>query len=121
VRRILDHPGPAAERFHFAPLQGTTAAAVRQRRDAFPDDIDTVVLLERGAAGEVLHLRSAAALRVAELLDLGPRPLRALLAALPRPLLDLAYRAFAASRYRIFGRLDACALPSPDERARFLP
>ena len=39
---------------------------------------------------------------------------------LPRGLTDLAYRAFAAVRYRLFGRLDACALPSPSLRARFL-
>jgi len=33
----------------------------------------------------------------------------------------LGYRLVAANRYRMFGRKDACRLPTPDERERFLP
>jgi predicted DCC family thiol-disulfide oxidoreductase YuxK len=40
---------------------------------------------------------------------------------LPAVLLDLLYRAFARVRYRVFGRMDACRVPSADERARILP
>lgn len=36
-------------------------------------------------------------------------------------LLDLGYRVVARVRYRLFGRLDACRLPSGDEKVRFLP
>ena len=39
---------------------------------------------------------------------------------LPRAVTDLGYRLFARLRFRIFGRLDACRVPSPLERARFL-
>jgi predicted DCC family thiol-disulfide oxidoreductase YuxK len=39
---------------------------------------------------------------------------------MPRPLRDLGYDLVASNRYRIFGKLDACRLPSPEERARFL-
>ena len=33
---------------------------------------------------------------------------------------NLAYRVFVRFRYRIFGRLDACRVPSPEERELFL-
>ena len=47
-------------------------------------------------------------------------PARALLRVTPRSLADIVYRAIATSRYRIFGRVDECTLPSPDNRALFL-
>jgi predicted DCC family thiol-disulfide oxidoreductase YuxK len=38
----------------------------------------------------------------------------------PRPLLDWFYDRFADMRYRDFGKYDACALPAPEVRVRFL-
>jgi predicted DCC family thiol-disulfide oxidoreductase YuxK len=38
----------------------------------------------------------------------------------PRPLADVAYRAVARNRYRIFGRFDVCQIPPPAWRGRFL-
>ena len=43
------------------------------------------------------------------------------LSFLPRPLTDLGYDLFARHRLRVFGRLDACRVPTAAERARFLP
>ncbi|MEZ4216868.1 MAG: DCC1-like thiol-disulfide oxidoreductase family protein [Myxococcota bacterium] len=107
-------------RLHFAPLQGEAAAALRAARpDAFPPGIDTFVYAARERGALRVRVRSEAALAVARELGVAPRAI-ALLALVPRPLLDLAYRAFAAVRYRVFGRLDACRVPTPAERARFL-
>jgi predicted DCC family thiol-disulfide oxidoreductase YuxK len=39
---------------------------------------------------------------------------------IPRPLRDLGYRLMARWRYRIWGRLENCPLPTAEERARFL-
>ncbi len=39
---------------------------------------------------------------------------------LPRPLRDGLYRVVARHRYRIFGRLPACLVPTPELRERFL-
>ena len=33
---------------------------------------------------------------------------------------SLGYALFASIRYRVFGRLDECRVPAPEERARFL-
>jgi len=39
----------------------------------------------------------------------------------PRLLRDALYDFVARHRFRWFGRLDACRIPTPAERARFLP
>ena len=108
-----------AGRLLFAPLQGQRAAALRQRHPEIPDDLDTAVYVERIGRDERVFLRSSAILRICA--ELQPRP-RWLpwVSWLPTPLADLGYRAFARIRYRLFGKLDACRLPSESERARFL-
>lgn len=109
-----------AARLAFAPLQGETAERVRRAlRAAMPAGLDTMVLFERTEAGPRVLLRSRAMLRALELT--GGAPGLGLLRAVPAPLLDLGYRAFARLRYRLFGRRDSCRVPAPEERARFLP
>jgi len=106
-------------RFRYAPLQGRAAAELRARHPEIPGDLHTMVYVEVRDGTERVHLRSDAVL--AMLQELG-RPWRwlAWLRWLPRGLRDLGYRLFARSRYRVFGRLDACRVPGPAERARFL-
>jgi len=104
----------------FAPLQGETAERLRRALPgAFPSGIDTFVYVEDASRAPRVHVRSRAALALAAKLEMAPRTV-ALLRLLPTPLLDLAYRAFARLRYRLFGKLDACRVPTPAERARFL-
>jgi predicted DCC family thiol-disulfide oxidoreductase YuxK len=114
VQWILRH-----ERDHelrFAPLQGETAAALRARFPEIPESIDTVVLVDGARA----RLRSKAFLHLARHLR-GPWRWAYGLRWLPGFVLDLGYRCIAAIRYRVWGRVDACDLPSPEHRARFLP
>ena len=104
-----------------APLEGTTAARVLA---AFPAarGVDSVLLLDRDRDGRlVLHQRSDAALGVARRLGRPWSGLAALARGVPRPLRDLVYRGVARVRHRIFGRVDACALPDPAWHARLLP
>ncbi len=109
---------------HFAPLQGETAAALRRRHPEIPEQLDTIVYVERrpgeGAAGERVYLRSEAAIRIAERIE-GPWRRLAWLRLLPRPVTDLGYRLFVRVRYRIFGQRAECRVPAPEERDRFLP
>jgi predicted DCC family thiol-disulfide oxidoreductase YuxK len=108
---------------HYASLQGTTADELRAARADVPRDIDTFVLAEPAPgepAGLRVVLRTDGLLRALDLT--GGRPLWArLLAAVPRPVRDLGYRAFVAQRYRLFGRKDVCELPTAEERATLLP
>ena len=114
VQWILRH-----ERDHelqFAPLQGETAAALRARFPEIPSSLETVVLVD----GDRARLRSKAFLYVARHLR-APWRWAYAMRWLPGFVLDLGYRFIAAIRYRVWGRVDACDLPDPEHRARFLP
>ena len=109
-------------RLHFAPLQGQTAEIVRRAfPNRFPDDIDTIVYLRPGdgPGGREISLRSAAALDLCDEVEVSGKWV-ALLRWLPRLLADFGYRLFAAHRYRLFGKLDTCDIPTAGERARLL-
>ncbi|HKJ25778.1 MAG TPA: thiol-disulfide oxidoreductase DCC family protein [Myxococcota bacterium] len=108
-------PRDRAGRLRFASLQSETGAALQRRFGLDPDDLGTVVLVE----GDRCHVKSDALLRVVRHLS-GAWPLFALLRIVPRPLRDWVYDRFAARRYRWFGRSDACLVPTPELRERFL-
>jgi predicted DCC family thiol-disulfide oxidoreductase YuxK len=103
--------------FRFAPLQGEFAASVLGRHASLRG-IDSLILVESGTQQHV-HVRSGAVLRIAWHLG-GPWRALGVFRLVPRPLRDWAYDAFARRRYRIFGRLHACSIPSPDAHSRFL-
>jgi predicted DCC family thiol-disulfide oxidoreductase YuxK len=115
VRWILRHEAPARS-IQFAPLQGPTAEAFRARFPRIPASIDTVVYIESGR----VHLRSKAFLYLARHLR-APWRWAYAFRWFPAIVLDLGYRLVASLRYRVFGKLDTCELPSPENRARFLP
>jgi predicted DCC family thiol-disulfide oxidoreductase YuxK len=73
------------------------------------------VLVEGGRCYE----RSSAALRIARRLS-GAWPLLYAFVVVPRPVRDFVYDVVAKNRYRWFGRQDACRLPTPELRARFV-
>ncbi len=102
--------------FTYAPLQGEAAARARALYPNIPDELSTFVFIEGGRA----HLRSRAFAHAARHLPY-PWRLGALSRFVPAFLADLAYRLVAKVRYRLFGQHDTCSLPSPEQRARFLP
>ena len=101
-------------RFRFASLQSAAAAQLLAGRP--PGAIgDSIVLVE----GERIYQQSTAVLRILRGLGAGWRLLYALI-VVPRPLRDAVYRWVARNRYRWFGRTEACAVPRPEDRDRFL-
>ncbi len=113
VAWCLEHDRAGALR--YAPLQGTTYEALPHADK--PRELDTVVLLDRGA----LLVRSDAVLRAMQLCG-GPwGALAAIGRAVPRPLREAAYRYVAVRRLGWFGHADACALATKEQRERFLP
>lgn len=102
-------------RLRFAPLQSATGRALLSRSGLPTDDLETVVLVE----GNRAYTKSAAAIRVAELLG-WPYRLARLGRLLPRRLRDAGYDFVAANRYDWFGRKDQCMLPDEDVSDRFL-
>lgn len=113
VQLILRHDQRG--HFRFAALQSELGQALLERHGLPADVVDTVVLVDGGQA----FTRSAAALRIAGKMD-RPWPLLRAFTIVPRPLRDVAYNFVARNRYRWFGKVDACMLPPPEVRARFL-
>ena len=116
VKLVLRHD--RRDVLRFAPLDGPFGAAVRARHPELAE-IDSVVWVEGSNATERVLVRSDAALRLAKYLG-GYWHLARVAGVLPRRLRDFCYDAFARRRYRWFGRVDACELPAPEVRARFL-
>ena len=79
-----------------------------------------LVVQDAGGPAERVLERSDAVLAVLREL---PRPWPGLGMALkwiPRAVRDLGYRLVARLRYRIWGRLESCPIPTAEERSRFL-
>lgn len=102
-------------RFRFAALQSPVGQALLAEFGFSASALDSIVLVEGGRAWR----KSAAALRIARGMD-APWPLLWPLAVIPRAVADRVYDLVARHRYRMFGTVDACALPPPEVRARLL-
>ena len=99
------------KRFRFASLQSPVAERLLGRRE----DLESIILLQDGKT----YRKSGAALRIARRLD-GLWPLLAVLLIIPGFLRDAVYDWIGRRRYRMFGRREACWLPSVDLADRFL-
>jgi predicted DCC family thiol-disulfide oxidoreductase YuxK len=112
------------DRLRFAASSSPAVAPLLARYPELlePGGMPGTVLVFRNPleAGEQALTRLAATLALfAEL----PPPWPAVAAALgwiPRFLSDPLYRMVARWRYRIWGRLENCPIPAPEEQARFL-
>ena len=98
----------------FAPLQGTTAAAIIPPN--VRESLNTFVFSDGGR----LSYRSSALVKI--LIRIGGlwKLLGLMLWLIPSPLRDLGYRVVSRLRYQLFGKTDACRLPTPEERQKFL-
>ncbi len=111
VNFIIRHD--SEKKFRFAPLQSEIGQQLKKEHN-IGDDIDSIILVE----GERAYTHSTAGLRIAKGLG-GIWSVGYGFIIVPGSIRDLAYRIFAKYRYRLFGRQDACMLPTPDVRERF--
>lgn len=103
-------------RLWYAPLQGETAAQLREIYPEIPQTLESVVLVD----GDRAFLRTKAFLHASRYLN-APWRWAYHVRWLPAFLLDLGYRLIARIRYRVWGKFDTCRLPTADERAHLLP
>lgn len=96
----------------FSPLQGNTAASLLG--EGFTKNLNTLVYYRDG---QILTRARAVAL---VLWDVGGfASLGSVLRLIPTGISDVLYDLVAANRYKMFGKKDACRMPTPEERARF--
>jgi predicted DCC family thiol-disulfide oxidoreductase YuxK len=117
VRFILKHD--RSRTMQFAPLQSDYAQRLIKRHPGL-DQVDSLILVEAGFGDrERIWIRSNAVLRIADYLG-GVWRLALIFKIVPRFLRDAVYNLIARYRYRVFGRLTECSLPTAQEHARFL-
>ncbi|NTU44690.1 MAG: thiol-disulfide oxidoreductase DCC family protein [Chlorobiaceae bacterium] len=113
VNFIFEHD--TTGHFSFTPAQSPLGASLLKHFGINTSRLDTVVLVR----GERAFTRSAAAIEIASRLDM-PWNLLTVFQAVPELLRDVMYDLIAQNRYQLFGKKDACMLPSDELRRRFL-
>ncbi len=101
--------------FKFAPLQSEVGEKLLKENGVDKIETDSVVLIEDGK----IYTRTTAALRIAKRLS-GYWSWFYGFTIVPGFIRDVFYKLFAKYRYKMFGRQEACMLPSPEVRERFL-
>jgi predicted DCC family thiol-disulfide oxidoreductase YuxK len=118
VRFVLTRDRRAA--FHFAALRSEMAARALAPFGGRPADLTTSYVIENYRSNDpVLRIKGSAMLRVANVLG-WPWSAAGVLHFLPSSWLDAAYDLLARHRHEILGRTEACIVPPPQDRERFL-
>ena len=113
VRFILDHE--ADHTLRFTPLQSPAGSRLMRQLGLDPEDARTFVLVADGKA----YVKSDAAIRLSRYFRRAWKPL-GLIKIIPRWIRDRVYDVVARNRYRWFGRLDSCMVPTSELRTRFI-
>lgn len=102
-------------KFKFAALQSELGQHILSKNEIPSTEYETVILSVDGK----LYKKSSAALRIAKELS-GLWPLMYIFMLVPPFIRNAVYSFIAARRYKWFGKKDACMIPSPEIRARFI-
>lgn len=103
------------QQFFFASLQGKTGQSILNTFHLPSDGFNSFVLL----LGDKVYRESTAALQVLKMLG-GFWSLFYVFIIVPAFIRDGVYRFISRNRYRWFGKKNACMIPTPELRARFL-
>lgn len=113
VNWIIDHDKEG--KFQFASLQSVYGQNVVKQFHLTGEYMDTVLLLD----GDKLYKRSEAVLRIAKHIG-GVYSLAYFFIIVPAFIRNFFYNFVARNRYRWFGKQDACRIPTPELKAKFL-
>lgn len=101
--------------FRFTPVRSPYGRVLAAGAGVDPEDPSTFLFFDRGDTVQATDAIAAVLARLP-----APWSWLRMLRIVPRPLRDAAYRWVARNRYRIAGRREACLLPLPDQRSRFI-
>lgn len=102
-------------KFRFAALQSEFGQEHLKKHGIDPSQLLSIVFLINGR----MFNRSRAALEIARRLN-GLWPLLYIFVIVPPFIRNAVYDWIARNRYRWFGKQDACMIPTPELRSRFL-
>jgi predicted DCC family thiol-disulfide oxidoreductase YuxK len=108
------------DRLRFASLQSDFAATLLKLHGVDHQDLDTVyVVLNQGKADESLLAKSDAFLLFVKEIG-GVWTIARLGRIIPRPIRNWLYDFVARHRYQVFGKYEACMLPDPRHKNKFI-
>ena len=113
VNFIIEHD--RKNYFKFAPLQSETAQKLLEKHNIDKAETDSIILIENDTA----YTHSTAALRITRHLDGVWSGLYGFI-VVPKFARDFFYKLFAKYRYKLFGKKDACMMPTPEIREKFI-
>ena len=105
----------STKKIKFAPLQSKIGKNILDENQIADNYNESLVLLKDGE----YFIKSTAAIKIFSLLDSWEKHLKYLI-FIPVPIRDFFYFLVAKYRYKLFGKLDTCMIPSAEISERFL-
>jgi predicted DCC family thiol-disulfide oxidoreductase YuxK len=102
--------------FRFVPLQSELGNEILEHIGVDTKHIDSIILYEPGVA---YYYKSAAAIEIAREFG-GIFHLGTVFKIIPTGLRNSLYDYIATNRYKWYGKKDACMIPTPELKAKFL-
>lgn len=101
----------------FAPLQSETGKKIIEKFNTDTALIDSIILYN--PAKNSINYKSRAALKIAAKLSF-PTNILAIFLIVPNFIRNWVYDFIAKNRYKWYGKKDACMIPTPELKSRFL-
>ncbi|MFM2016953.1 MAG: hypothetical protein RL007_609 [Bacteroidota bacterium] len=101
--------------FRFTPLQSEIGMKISDKYNLDSGNLKSVILVDKGK----IYTKTTAALRIAKQLS-GAWPALYVFIIVPAPIRDVVYNIIAKYRYKWWGERDACMIPTPEIRKKFL-
>lgn len=101
--------------FRFAPLQSDLGKELLAKNGLDPEKFDSVILVDNNRA----YVYSTSVLHIARKLG-GIYSLAYVFILVPPFIRNAVYKWIGRNRYKWFGKKEACMVPTPDVRSRFL-
>lgn len=106
----------AQDIFRFVALQSELGIKITNYIGIDSSKIDSIILYEPGSA---YYYKAEAALKIAKQLK-GAVSLLTVFNFIPNGIKNLVYDYIAKNRYKWYGTKDACMIPTPELKAKFL-
>lgn len=106
----------AKDLFRFVSLQSDVGKEICEYIGVDSNKMDSIILYEPGIA---YYYKSEAALNIAGNLG-GTIAILTIFKLLPTAFSNLVYDYIAKNRYRWFGKIDQCMIPTPELKSKFI-
>lgn len=114
VQYIIKHD--KKDLFRFVAIQSELGQQIIQHLGIDVSKTDSIILYEPGWA---YYYKAEAAMKIAGSLS-GPASTLSVFSFLPKGLSNSVYDFIARNRYKWYGKKDACMIPTPEIKAKFL-